>query len=153
MSRKSTLSFIIAMLFVSSCTRMGASGNPIQLPDGAASLGEPGSGQLVGEGGLSTLDAPPERPLYVLNATLDYAGGSINAQQRIEFLNPSGQDLTEIKFNVPPARRAGAVEFRDARIYGSDKSLQFALDNAVLTVKLPSSASFSSSARARSRLA
>lgn len=137
MSRKSTLSFIIAMLFVASCTRVGASGNPIQLPDGTASLGEPGSGQLVGEGGLSTLDAPPERPLYVLNATLDYAGGSINAQQRIEFLNPSGQDLTEIKFNVPPARRAGAVEFRDARIYGSDKSLQFALDNAVLTVKLP----------------
>ncbi len=129
--------FIAVMFLMAACSRSGSSGNPIQLPAGGGTVDKPGLGALIGESGIVTLDTPPERPLYVLDATLDYANGKIHAQQRIEFLNPAGVDLDEIRFNVPPARRNGAVEFRDARIYGSDKPLEFTLDNAILTVKLP----------------
>ncbi len=130
---------LLALTLLTSCTRIGASGNPIQLPNLNPASGSGGDATLIGTDGLKTLESPPERPLYVLNATLDYANSVISAQQRIEFVNPAKAELTEIKFNVPPARRAGAVEFRDARIYGSDKPLDFVLESAVLTVKLPGS--------------
>jgi hypothetical protein len=137
MPTRLTAVFITLTLLLCACSRTGSSGNPIQLPENTGAASNAGSGALVGESGISTLDTPPERPLYVLDATLDYAAGKIHAQQRIEFLNPAGVNLDEIRFNVPPARRSGAVEFRDARIYGSDKPLEFTLDNAILTVKLP----------------
>jgi hypothetical protein len=101
---------ILALVFVlSACSRSGASGSPISLPELISGQPQSANGTLVGEAGLNTLEAPPERPLYVLNATLDYQAGTIQAQQRIEFVNPSNEALSEIKFNVPPARRAGAV--------------------------------------------
>lgn len=137
MARKLTLLLTSLILSLAACTRIGTSGNPIKLPEPGDNSGAGGTGKLVGEGALNLLDAPPERPLYVLNATLDYAAGTINAQQRIEFVNPADMPLDEVKFNVPPARRNGAVEFRDARIHGAEQPLQFTLENAVLTVKLP----------------
>lgn len=129
---------LCASIVFAACSRSGSSGNPILLPEvNPLDTSSGGNASLIGSDKLQTLDALPERPLYVFNATLDYAAGTIAAQQRIEFVNPANEPLTEIKFNVPPARRAGAVEFRDARIYGSDKPLEFTLENAVLTVKLP----------------
>ena len=128
-------------LLLGACTRIGTSGNPIQSPDvtvasnTAAQSGS--SAALNPRNQLNQLDAQPEHTLYSLNAALDYASGIITAQERIDFVNPAAQPLDEIKFNVPPARRAGAVEFRDARIQGSDKPLEFTLNNAVLTVRLP----------------
>ena len=121
---------------LAACTRAGASGAPIVLPTVVVNPGEIG-GQLVGAGDLPTLEDPPERPLYVLNVTLDYASGDVHAQQRIEFVNPTGKAINEIKFNVPPARREGAVEFRDVRVFGSAEALPFELKDAVLTVQLP----------------
>jgi len=118
------------------CTRTGASGEPIAIPTAVVNVGDI-AGRLVGRGALPTLDEQPERPLYVLNVTLDYAGGNVHAQQRIEFANPTGQAITELKFNVPPARRAGAVEFRDVRIFGQAEPLPFDLNDTVLTVHLP----------------
>jgi hypothetical protein len=118
------------------CSRSGASGEPIVEPAAVVTPGEVG-GQLVNAGVLPTLDEAPARPLYVLNVTLDYKSGDVHAQQRIEFLNPTGKAITEVKFNVPPARREGAVEFRDARIFGQGSPLPFTLKEAVLTVELP----------------
>jgi hypothetical protein len=118
------------------CTRVGSSGELIVIPTAVVSGGEIG-GQLIGAGQMPTLDDAPERPLYVLNVTLDYKAGFVHAQQRIEFVNPTGKAITEVKFNVPPARRAGAVEFRDARIFGAKDPLSFDLTDTVLTVQLP----------------
>jgi hypothetical protein len=119
------------------CQRSGSSGNPIAIPTSIGASSDAPNGKLIVDGVLHTIDAPPERPLYVLQAKLDYANGMIEATQRIEFLNPTGQAISEIKFSVPPARRAGAVEFRDARIFGAKDPLPFELQNAILTVKLP----------------
>jgi hypothetical protein len=133
-----TLLTVLA-LFLSACTRTGSSGAPIVLPTAMVnpSTGEISGVQLVEPGKLPVLESPPERPLYVLNVTLDYANGNVHAQQRIEFVNPTGNEIGEVKFNVPPARREGAVEFRDARIFGAAQPLPFELKDAVLTVKLP----------------
>lgn len=127
---------IINLIALTGCSRSGASGEPIVAQPAVVTPGEVG-GQLVNAGVLPTLDDVPERPLYVLNVTLDYKSGSVHAQQRIEFLNPAGKAVTEVKFNVPPARREGAVEFRDARIFGQADPLPFTLKDAVLTVQLP----------------
>jgi Peptidase family M1 domain len=133
------IALTLCLVTLSACTRTASSGAPIALPDASGAPSDTGAlpGQLVAPGALPVLDSPPERPLYTLNATLDYASGVITAQQRIEFVNPAGVDLTEIKFNVPPGRRSSAVEFRDARIYGAETSLPFTFENAVLTVRLP----------------
>lgn len=88
---------------------------------------------------LPFLEEVPPRPLYVFNITLDYAGGNVHAQQRIEFANPTGQTITELKFNVPPARRPGALTLRDVRLFGQADPLPYDLSGAVLTVKLPAS--------------
>lgn len=135
MRRLAVLCALFALALVA-CTRSGVSGNPILISTAVVSS-EDLTGQLIGADALPTLDELPERPLYVLNVTLDYAGGNVVAQQRIEFVNPTGQAITEVKFNVPPARRAGAVEFRDARIFGQAQPLQFDLTDATLSVQLP----------------
>jgi hypothetical protein len=127
---------IVGAVLLAACSRSGASGEPIVAPTAVVTPGEVG-GQLVNAGVLPTLDDAPARPLYVLNVTLDYKTGDVHAQQRIEFLNPTGKTITEVKFNVPPARREGAVEFRDARIFGQGDPLPFTLKDAVLTVELP----------------
>ncbi len=127
---------MLGLLAMTACSRSGASGEPIVAPVAVVTPGEVG-GQLVNAGVLPTLDDAPARPLYVLNVTLDYKSGDVHAQQRIEFLNPTGKAITEVKFNVPPARREGAVEFRDARIFGQADPLPFTLKDAVLTVELP----------------
>ncbi len=136
MKRLASLLFI-AIIALTACSRTGASGEPIVIPTAVVTPGEVVGGQLVNAGVLPTLDDAPERPLYVLNVTLDYKEGNVHAQQRIEFLNPTGKNITEVKFNVPPARREGAVEFRDARIFGQANPLPFTLSDAVLTVQLP----------------
>jgi hypothetical protein len=128
---------LCAAILLTACTRTGLSGEPIVVPTALVKEGEI-AGQLVNAGPLPTLDDVPERPLYVLNVTLDYDTGDVHAQQRIEFVNPTGRAVNEIKFNLPPARRAGAVEFRDARIFGQPQALPFELAETVLTVKLPS---------------
>lgn len=126
----------ITAILLAACTRTGSSGEPILIPTAVVNGGDM-AGQLVGAGTLPTLEDAPERPLYVLNVTLDYKGGVVHAQQRIEFVNPTGKTLNEVKFNVPPARREGAVEFRDARIFGQAQPLPFELKDTVLTVQLP----------------
>ncbi len=77
-----------------------------------------------------------QRPIYRLNVTLDYEQGLISAQERVEFVNPANVDLREIKFNVPPARHAGAISITDARIAGQPNALLFSQDKTVLTVQL-----------------
>ena len=134
--RRAALVCLGFVALIAGCTRTGSSGEPIAIPTAVVSGGDI-AGRLIGGGALPTLEERPERPLYVLNVTLDYAGGNVHAQQRIEFVNPTGQTITEVKFNVPPARRAGAVEFRDARIFGQAEPLPFDLTDAVLTVQLP----------------
>jgi hypothetical protein len=91
----------------------------------------------LGPTGLPELDTIPERPLYTLNVTLDYDNNVIHAQERIEFRNPTGAAVSEIKFNVPPAHRPGIIEIRDARIFAQPQPLAFALNETVLTVQLP----------------
>ena len=112
----------------------GPSTEGTALPEGTADPSNPSAGPNQT---LPRLGTPPERPLYVLNVSLDYEKGLINAQQRIEFKNPTNLSVTELKFSVPPARRANALTFRDARIYGAKEPLQYELNGPVLTVKLP----------------
>ncbi len=127
--------FLLLSLALSACSRSGSSGVPFQLSESSAPADD-NTGSAAGEE-LSRLDTAPERTLYSINATLDYASGVITAQQRIDFVNPAGRPLNEVRFNVPPARRAGAVELRDVRIHGADTPLTFSLDDAMLVVQLP----------------
>ncbi len=76
------------------------------------------------------------RPLYAMNVTLNYAASSLRVQERVEFTNPSGQELNEIKFNVPPARHANAINISDARVFGAATPLSFTTESTILTVRL-----------------
>jgi hypothetical protein len=80
---------------------------------------------------------PLERPIYKLNVTIDYDKGVLNTQERIEFINPSQQALSQIIFNVPPARHEGGIVIRDVRIFGQSNTLLFSQDKTVLTLQLP----------------
>ena len=135
---------------LAACIRTGESGNVAAIPTASPSTQttpntqspisnsqSPISDNNGNSLALQELDKPPERPLYVLNVNLDYDTGVITAQQRIEFVNPTGVPIDEIKFSVPPARRANALTFRDARIYRAKQPLHFELNGPVLTVKLP----------------
>ena len=115
---------------------MGTSGQPALIPTVAVPQGA-FSGRLASTQTLPFLEETPPRPLYVFNVTLDYAGGNVHAQQRIEFANPTGQTISELKFNVPPARRPGAVTLRDVRLFGQSEPLSYDLSGTVLNVKLP----------------
>ncbi len=126
----------LVLLVAPGCTRTGASGAPIQFRPTAAPHTDQGPAQLVAPA-LAVLDQPPDRPLYTLNVTLDYDNGALHTQEKIAFRNPTGLAITEIKFNVPPARRAGAIDVRDARIFGQAQPLTFEVTNTVLTVQLP----------------
>lgn len=134
MIRKIFGAFFLLSLALSACVRSGSSGQPFQVSEQT----EPAAAEVAGRPGVSAmLDAPPERTLYTIDATLNYADGVITAQQRIDFVNPAGHTLGEVRFNVPPARRAGAIELRDVRIHGAAQPLDFSLDGAVLSVQLP----------------
>ena len=135
----------ICLLILVSCVRVGTSGkfteplpDPNQPPGTPVAI-DPATGKIISTDNLIVLDAPPQRPLYVLNVTLDYDKGEIHAQQRIEFLNPSRTYLDSIQFSVPPAHRAGALEFNDARIFGAKQPLSYTLQGTILTVQLPGS--------------
>jgi len=129
------------------CTRTGASGAPIDFTPTATpglapapALPAPGAEtETAGQGaaGLALLEQPPERLLYTLNVVLDYENSMLNTQEKVEFRNPTGQPVTELKFNVPPARRPDAIVVRDARIFGQSQPLKFTLADTVLTVNLP----------------
>jgi hypothetical protein len=140
------ITFFFLLMALAACTRTGESGNVAAIPTASAN-DQPSAisdqqtipnFQSPITQSLQELESPPERPLYVLNITLDYEGGVITAQQRIEFVNPTGVPIDEIKFSVPPARRTNALAFRDARIYRAKQPLSFELNGPVLTVKLPS---------------
>ncbi len=162
--RASRVCAMLIMLLAGGCARAGQSGNvadipTLDAPSGVnsaqsanpstsstpspettttpASTAEAEAQALAQTNSLPQLGTPPERPLYVLNVSLDYEKGLINAQQRIEFKNPTNLSVDELKFSVPPARRANALTFRDARIYGAKQPLQYELNGPVLTVKLP----------------
>jgi hypothetical protein len=96
----------------------------------------PGAARLVAPG-MPVLDTIPDRPLYTLNVTLDYANNVVNTQERIEFRNPTNGPTSEIKFNVPPAHHPGIIDITDARIFGQPDPLSYTISNTVMTVKLP----------------
>jgi aminopeptidase N len=98
--------------------------------------GTPGAAKLIAPG-MAVLEDVPDRPLYTLNVTLDYENNTVHAQERIEFRNPTGGATTEIKFNVPPAHRAGVIDVRDVRIFGQAQPLSYVMTDTVLTVQLP----------------
>ena len=87
--------------------------------------------------GMAVLSDAPERPLYTLNVTLDYVNNDVHAQERIEFRNPTGAPVSEIKFNVPLAHRRNVIDVRDARVFGQAQPVTYVLSDTVLTVKLP----------------
>ncbi|MCS7061775.1 MAG: M1 family metallopeptidase [Anaerolineae bacterium] len=126
----------LSLILVAACTRIGTSGAPIQFRPTADPDVNFQPARLIAPAPM-TLDNPPERPLYTLNVTLDYESGTLHTQEKIEFRNPTGLAITEIKLNVPPARRAGAIDVRDARIFGQAQPLTFEMTNTVLTVQLP----------------
>lgn len=128
------LAFVVT-IGATACGLSGSAGEPVDYRPTLVPL-TPQAARLVSPA-MVLLDKPPERPLYVLNVSLDYANGVLNTQQRIEFRNPAQAPLSEIKFNVPPARRAGAIDVTDARVFGSSESLTFTITGTVLTVKLP----------------
>jgi hypothetical protein len=135
------LSLVFMLMLLSACTRSGSSGKPIDATT-AALAGTPGAtpGALrLVTPGMPVLDIAPERPLYTMNVTLDYAGNNVHAQEKVEFQNPTGAPTSEIKFNVALNHRPGVIEVRDARIFGQSEPLTFVLSNTVLTVKLPGS--------------
>jgi hypothetical protein len=87
--------------------------------------------------GMAILSDAPERPLYTMNVTLDYANNDVRAQEHIEFRNPTGASVSEIKFNVPLAHRQNVLDLRDARIFGQAEPISYVLSGTVLTVRLP----------------
>lgn len=131
---------VLACSLLAGCVRVGSAGEITELPESPESSLKL-SGDLLqpldSAPALLLLDEPPPRTTYVLNVTLDYAAGVVNAQQRIEFTNPAGEPLKQIRFNVPPARRVGAFTLHDVRLSGAAEPLPFTLKDAVLTVDLP----------------
>lgn len=87
---------------------------------------------------LPTLNELPERPLYVLNVTLDYAAGRVHARQRVEFVNPADRPIQAVRFSLPPARRVNAIQVHDVRLFGAPEPLRYTLADAALEVELPS---------------
>ena len=122
MGRRCISLALLCLTVLSACTRNPAPGAsaPQQVATGMAVLAE-----------------PPERPLYTLNVTLDYAHNDVHAQERIEFRNPTGASISEIKFNVPLAHRQNVIDVRDARIFGQAEPIRYVLSDTVLTVGLP----------------
>jgi hypothetical protein len=129
---------VLLFVLMVACTDNGTSSAPTEInaiPASGTQL-PPGSAQLSAPG-LPVLDTVPERPLYIMNVTLDYTGNTVHTQERVEFRNPTGGPVDEIVFNVPPAHHAGIIDVRDARIFGQPQPLTFVLTNTVLTVQLP----------------
>lgn len=126
---------LIAVL-ISACVRTASVGAPIEYKPTAMPPLTPGAARLVAPG-MTVLDTVPERPLYTLNVTLDFAGNVVRAQEIIEFRNPTGMATEEIKFNVPPAHHPGIIKVTDARIFGQSQPLRWVLTDTVLTVRLP----------------
>ena len=127
------------LALLSACTRTGSSGKPTDAttaPAAGTPGATPGAIRLIATD-MPVLEAVPDRPLYTMNVTLDYAGNSVHAQEKIEFQNPTGAPASEIKFNVALNHRPGVIVVRDARIFGQATPLTFALSNTVLTVKFP----------------
>ncbi|HEY3341082.1 MAG TPA: hypothetical protein VGK81_03650, partial [Anaerolineae bacterium] len=118
-----TLLLLLLAAVLSACSRDHPAANPA--PEQVAP-------------GMAVLDDAPERPLYLMNVTLDYANNDVHAQERIEFLNPTGHPVSEIKFNVPLAHRHNVFDVRDARIFGQAQPITYVLSDTVLTVELPS---------------
>lgn len=132
--------FPLLLLILSACVRTASYGAPIDFRPTAMPQIAPGAARLVAPG-MPVLDAAPERPLYTLNATLDFAKNVVRTQEIIEFLNPTGVETSEIKFNVPPAHHAGIIKVTDARIFGQPQPLRWVLTSTVLTVQLPAALS------------
>ncbi len=134
------LAAITLSLALAGCVRVGSAGDIAEMPTSPAGGFNPGLDVLrpaEPTPALLLLEDPPPRTTYVLNVTLDYAAGVVSAQQRIEFTNPAGAPLQRIRFNVPPARRAGAFTLHDVRLSGAADPLPFTLEDAILTIDLP----------------
>ena len=133
----SALSLLLIIVFITACVRSGSYGDPNDFVPTPMPASTPGEAKLVAPGGVPVLDTVPDRPLYTLNVTLDYVTNVVTTQERIEFRNPTGAPIDEIKFNVPPAHHAGIIDIQDARIFGQPQPLPYTITSTVLTVKLP----------------
>ena len=79
------MSFVVMLALLSACTRTGSSGKPTDAttaPAAGTPGATPGAIRLIATD-MPVLDAVPDRPLYTMNVTLDYAGNSVHAQEKI----------------------------------------------------------------------
>ena len=131
---------IVLLGALTACVRTGSAGAPIDFKPSPVPTAEAPRGggalRLVAPG-MPVLDVVPERPLYTMNVTLDYATNDVRAQEKVEFRNPTGAPAAEIKFNVALNHDAGLIDVKDARIFGQPKPVTYVLSSTVLTVKLP----------------
>lgn len=97
---------------------------PVERPTGV-----PGESFCVDEG-----DGPAVRHRVV--ADVDYHARTIEAEQRIRYINRTGEPLDVIVFNMEPNRWAGTFTLHSIRA-GRD-TLVYSLDNVRLTAELPS---------------
>ncbi len=125
-----TISVACTLTLLCSCGESGG-GKPI-----APTSPPRATPRMLGTG-MPALEDVPNRPLYAINVTLDYANGSLTVQERVEFKNPSNVPLRQIKFNVPPARHPNAITVKDARVFGQPANLRFDPVGTALIVTLP----------------
>lgn len=127
---------MLGLALLAGCTRAGASGEVPPTPTPVASAATAAPTETMAQPVLR--HDLPERPLYALNVTLDYVGGLVHARQRVEFVNPADRPIQGVRFSFPPARRPGAVQMHDVRLFGAAQPLRYTLTNAELAVELPS---------------
>ncbi|MCS6774594.1 MAG: M1 family metallopeptidase [Thermoflexales bacterium] len=133
MRRAAVTLWLVSLL---GCTRVGASGEIVPTPTLIPSpTPAPEANTPVVD--MPTLAEALERPLYVLNVTLDYAAGRVHTQQRLEFANPADRAIQTVRLSLPPARRANAVQVHSVRLFGAPELLRYTLADAVLEVELP----------------
>jgi hypothetical protein len=76
---------------------------------------------------------------YTLDVYLDYAGHTLDVQQRIDYTNVTSQTLANLMLNVHPNHTRGAFELNDIKVDLDGESVQpevFPLD-VTLRVQLP----------------
>ncbi len=81
-------------------------------------------------------DAPAVRPLYVLNATMNYEAKSIDVTQEITYPNQTGESLSQMVLSVQPNLLENVFNLASLTIDGQ-KLETFTLNGQKLEVTLP----------------
>lgn len=85
---------------------------------------------------LPTAPPPEARPVYTLDARVDWASASLTARQRLDWTNTTGEPLDEIVLVVEPNRRERVFQMQRLTVNDADALPNARLDGARLSLPL-----------------